>query len=165
MIGMGLKDPIKRKEYSRKYYKQHREKILKYCHDYYFKNIDKKKEYNRIYGKRRYEKNKNKIIARQKEYQKTHREERKIYFRENLLHSKGKWIIVRKRPYPSNNNCELCKRIIKRLLWHHWDDSKPYWGMWLCGVCHSFAERLDGGFTKSYLELKKKASEWKGKKA
>jgi hypothetical protein len=31
----------------------------------------------------------------------------------------------------------------KRLEYHHWDDSRPSMGIWMCYQCHRLAERID----------------------
>lgn len=147
------------------YYYQHKEKILKYGREYAKTHREQINHTNRIwlnshperrvkYRKRArawYKRNSSKVIAKQVEYQR---------------HSKlgtGKHIIygIKKRQRP--NNCELCGVSVDnyRLSYHHWDDSdlkKGFWvkGIWICGYCHSFVERLEDSknYPKKYLELK-----------
>lgn len=83
------------------------------------------------------------------------------WFRENwvgtTINGKRTWIRVNKRPYPES--CELCHNSGK-LSWHHWNDSKPQIGLWLCFRCHQFAEGVDKGCSpEAYLELKPWAEE------
>jgi IS30 family transposase len=62
---------------------------------------------------------------------------------------------IKKRPY--TGYCELCKKVISHLAYHHWDDEHPELGMWLCIPCHQFCEGLEHGLQASrYLELKDK---------
>lgn len=85
--------------------------------------------------------------------------------RQTRLTSRGGKVYqhLKKRPY--TGLCELCDSYsVKRdstirLEYHHWDDNRPSMGLWLCHVCHLFAEaveaknyriRIDG-----YLVLKK----------
>jgi len=77
------------------------------------------------------------------------------YNRERRLNStKYRWTGVKKRPYPGY--CEICgRRKEKNLHYHHWDDSRPYLGMWLCGSCHGSATVIEHKFNEQkYLELK-----------
>ncbi len=76
--------------------------------------------------------------------------------------SGGKPLRVRdKLPHhPKNNNCMLCGRPPTRrtgLCYHHWViiDGIAH-GIWLCCVCHMFAERYDHDYTPKYIKLKKK---------
>lgn len=66
-----------------------------------------------------------------------------------------------KRPKPVTGECELCGRESKRLGYHHWDNSNSSAGLWLCFVCHMFAERADVGASiiEFYYELRAKAEE------
>jgi len=93
--------------------------------------------------KRYYERNKDKFRMCSKNYQRKHR-----------LMVSGKSVSVNKRPRP-NDICELCGRIATKLNYHHWNDSKPILGMWLCGNCHFFAGGVEkGGNINNYLKLK-----------
>jgi endogenous inhibitor of DNA gyrase (YacG/DUF329 family)/transcription elongation factor Elf1 len=59
---------------------------------------------------------------------------------------KGKQIVLvgKKRDYPKNSKCELCKNTVKKnLAYHHWDDKNVSKGLWLCFKCHMFAEVID----------------------
>ncbi len=99
--------------------------------------------------KKYYKKNKKKIgISRNK---------RKTCRLTRLGTSKGIFHGLIKRPYPKQNNCELCKREIKRLVYHHWDDNNLNLGVWVCDYCHKFTERFDSGFSEKYVLLKRRA--------
>jgi len=71
----------------------------------------------------------------------------------------GKHVLLRglkKRLHPGD--CELCGKR-RRLSYHHWDDTNPSIGLWLCFGCHMLAERLEKQpeFVESYNSLKDKA--------
>lgn len=51
---------------------------------------------------------------------------------------------MEKRPRPVF--CELCKRVVPILSYHHWDDDKPSNGVWVCGKCHWIVEIVEKGF-------------------
>ncbi len=59
---------------------------------------------------------------------------------------------LRKRQKP--NQCELCGRDNTGLDYHHWNDSNLNNGLWLCNWCHGFADRLERGLLKKYLDLR-----------
>ena len=53
----------------------------------------------------------------------------------------GKWVGgFNKRAY--SEICEVCGGG-GVLVYHHWDDSNPNKGLWLCRRCHSIAEIID----------------------
>jgi len=74
------------------------------------------------------------------------------YARQHLLIINGKRVVINKRPRP--NACEICVREIKRLDYHHWNDTNPEWGLWLCPSCHNMAEGIDKDYHTIYLKLK-----------
>ena len=84
----------------------------------------------------------------------------KDYARKNRIgtvdaNGNKKVIFGRKREYPFDEKCEVCKVYGKRLVYHHWDDSEPILGMWVCTRCHNVAEYLDSGMDiNSYIILK-----------
>jgi len=83
-------------------------------------------------------------------------------FRENQRNSRlgmrdevGNLHLVRVTKRPYTGVCELCGKSPLRLDWHHWDNSHPEHGMWLCyGQCHIFAEKVELGLVEKYKELK-----------
>jgi len=89
-----------------------------------------------------------------KKYQKTefYLNYSRNYKRQNILVIDGKVVRVNKRPRP--DNCEVCGRIVKRLDYHHWDDDKPEFGIWLCQSCHKMAEGIDKDLHGKYIFLK-----------
>lgn len=61
-----------------------------------------------------------------------------------------------KRDKPANSLCELCG-ISKCTGYHHWDNSILGKGIWVCIICHKFAEMIDergGALAEDYLVLK-----------
>jgi len=132
-----------------------------------------KKEYNRNYYKgntskvrewqdKYYQNHKEEISIQKKEYRDRpeNKEAHKSYCRNNYLTLNGKLVRANKRPYPNDNKCELCQSS-GRLDYHHWNDSKIEFGLWLCSGnrCHALAELLDKfgiQIADRYLELKKK---------
>jgi len=59
-----------------------------------------------------------------------------------------------KRPKPTH--CELCGRTGSILQYHHWDDSNPSKGVWLCYRCHTAVEVMDKnpGIVERYCILR-----------
>ncbi|MCJ7804465.1 hypothetical protein MUP35_01895 [Patescibacteria group bacterium] len=113
-----------------------------------YKDSQKTNECNRRYYRRNIIKIKESRIKRRDKMIATRRQT-------CLGTSKGVFRNLMKRKYPDNSYCELCKRKVSRLDYHHWDDSKLNQGMWICRYCHAFCERSDDGFYPVYLELKK----------
>jgi len=68
--------------------------------------------------------------------------------------------VDREKPRPKA--CELCHKEAKRfgLNWHHWEDTNPGIGLWLCNFpCHGFVEGVDVGLkAEDYLRLKDQAN-------
>lgn len=76
-----------------------------------------------------------------------------------LVKIDGRSYIVKKRPKPIDKKCELCKREIKLLVYHHYGKIKKYEkviGIWVCGTCHQFVERYEKGYLDKYKKLKRK---------
>jgi hypothetical protein len=76
----------------------------------------------------------------------------KEWARKFLIGSKHKPILAIKRTRP--NNCELCEQNRRRLYYHHWQEDNPSIGLWLCNMCHSFAEIYDKKMSPKYRHLK-----------
>lgn len=81
----------------------------------------------------------------------------RMYFRE---HPEIHWGGNSDRPRPES--CELCGASPKKLVHHHWDDSNPKKGIWVCNRCHLVVEYYDkivagelSEVIESYLKLKK----------
>lgn len=108
-----------------------------YMVDWRRRNSEKAKEYARRY------------YRNNKEYLKDYR--RKHY----ICGIAGR---VDKRARP-DNICEVCGGKCGRLNYHHWDDSNPKLGVWVCRRCHSVVGSIDDGdmevWMKRYLDLKK----------
>lgn len=123
--------------------------------------------------KRWYEENKGRLRERRNAYQREYtkrlkaRERRRIYRaiprvrereqeirRNNYLTINGRQVRVQKRPR-TNDICEVCGRTeVKKMSYHHWDDSHSEWGTWVCFPCHKMAECIDAGLGGAYLVLK-----------
>lgn len=54
---------------------------------------------------------------------------------------------------PHSVTCELCGKSPKKTDYHHWDNSNPNLGMWLCQRCHWFANWLE---LPAFLEVMEK---------
>ena len=62
---------------------------------------------------------------------------------------------VNKRPY--TGKCELCGENKGLLYYHHWDGHQPEIGLWLCFLCHMWAEGVEKGLeVKNYEHLKRR---------
>jgi len=83
-------------------------------------------------------------------------EHQKTYKRQHCHVLNGTIIKVNRRP--RLGVCELCGRLCGKLGemldYHHWDDSDLDTGIWLCRICHHFAERVDHDYLDRYLILK-----------
>ncbi len=55
------------------------------------------------------------------------------------------------------DKCELCNRTTKYLGYHHWNDSNPSVGLWLCAHCHIFAEHVENSMIHVYQVAKRRA--------
>lgn len=126
-------------------YKKKNSKFCRNCHNEWVRNWRHKNPTKRRAIEIRYEnKHKVQVLARRRKWN-----------QENLLKMNGKNVRVKKRPRPEK--CELCPQDgSKRLIWHHWDDNHPEFGMWICLPCHIFAERQEKKFGDKYERLKKK---------
>jgi len=47
---------------------------------------------------------------------------------------------LNKLPYPENSQCQYCGRDTN-LQYHHWSDSNPNIGVWVCPGCHRKIEK------------------------
>lgn len=72
-----------------------------------------------------------------------------------LSTSNGMIYGLSKRPWPKDGKCELCGKIKNRMAYHHWDNSRPSMGLWLCYNCHNIAEGVENKLEMKYLGLKK----------
>ncbi len=82
------------------------------------------------------------------------------WYRKFIVYGKGDKVLKgNKRPYPTDDKCELCKRKVF-LVYHHWDDKDVSKGMWICHPkCHMFVEVLDTFgriFVEKYAEIRRK---------
>ena len=77
------------------------------------------------------------------------------YSRENYITINGKKTrVANKRLRPEV--CELCGRNSCKLDYHHWNNSDFSKGLWLCYLCHMFAEYVDKEAVGKYLEIKER---------
>jgi len=71
---------------------------------------------------------------------------------------------LHKRPFVIDGKCEVCNKKLIKYCYHHWDDSKPNLGVWVCVSCDSLVEGLDEIDRNSwkveiYCKLKKEIEE------
>ena len=99
-----------------------------------------------------------------KDYRKKNRERMRVYMkdyhRKHMLFVDGHWVKVNKRDRPPNDVCEVCGETVKRLDYHHWDDTTPEKGIWVCRRCHYMAYGIDRGFGDNYSNLKRRIAQW-----
>jgi len=96
-----------------------------------------------------------------------YRGKRAHYLREHYLGQRvnGKKVYIRtevKRPH--TGFCEMCSRrvgdpatdgkTVRRLVYHHWDDSDYSLGLWLCQSCHNVAHAVEENLAEKYLRAK-----------
>ena len=75
---------------------------------------------------------------------------RRVTRRTSLTSSNKRFKGLHKRVYP--NHCEICGVLRERRLhYHHWDDSNPSRGIWICFYCHRLVEFYEKGLIASYL--------------
>lgn len=114
--------------------------------------ISSRKYHQSEKGKAAAKRSKEKLMADPERHKKRVEYQRK-YNREHSLVVNGKHRRINKRPRP-DNKCELCNKVVERLHYHHWDDSRPELGMWVCGRCHSIVEEYEKGLITAYNNLK-----------
>lgn len=78
----------------------------------------------------------------QREYGRTHQNKRNFHRVGTKVNGKTVYL---QAPYKKTKpvRCEICDRNAKQLDYHHWDDSKPSKGLWLCRRCHTAVEALE----------------------
>ncbi|MFA5037721.1 MAG: hypothetical protein WC479_11160 [Candidatus Izemoplasmatales bacterium] len=89
----------------------------------------------------------------------------KVRARQRQQNLGGRWTGLHKREY--QGTCEICGyqaagTMQDKLGYHHWDDSTPDLGLWLCSQCHKYAEGMDKALSdpvllQQYAALKNKA--------
>jgi len=133
------------REVGREYSKAHREECRVRAQEYHWKH-------------------RTECLAKMKRYmidpahKEKNRVQTKAWQRKNHLHGfKGK-LKEPKRDYPVDQKCELCHTVRNRLHYHHWDDAKPWKGVWCCIWCHGICEfierRILDGVIEEYAKLK-----------
>ena len=70
------------------------------------------REQDRLNARNYYYRNKDKVLAKERKWNKEHRKELRDYERQTRLSVNGKRIRVKKRKYPENQKCELCTKNI-----------------------------------------------------
>lgn len=118
-----------------------------------YRNMNKRK----AYASQWYYDNKGRIgLAR-----KNKRDNDKNYRTSRLSTMHGTVYGLHKRPYPNDNKCEICNRVMvidkphgRHLNYHHWDHDNLNKGMWICNRCHRVAEGIERGYHTIYIELK-----------
>lgn len=48
-----------------------------------------------------------------------------------------------KRPFPLDGKCEICGKKFITYNYHHWNNSNPSLGIWVCEACDYFIEGID----------------------
>lgn len=102
----------------------------------------------------------NQVVLKHRQKNKEHyRKYNREWCRKNRLGTtkgNGHWKKLEhpKRDYPKDQKCELCKKIRKRLIYHHWIVDKPYIGIWVCLSCHHICEGVEQDLHLEYLNLK-----------
>ena len=79
------------------------------------------------------------------------------YHRRYLLKINGVYVRVKKRPR-TDDVCELCGKVVRKLDYHHWDDKHPECGIWVCLRCHQFVARLEKGQHLIYFAMRARIS-------
>jgi hypothetical protein len=95
---------------------------------------------------------------------KCEQEKLKEYYRKHIIittNENGEKIRIKTNKRPRLENCELCGWVRNILVYHHWDDKNPHFGMWLCGVCHKVVEIFEckTNIIEEYIQLKKQIEE------
>lgn len=133
------------KEYNQRYYQEHKKQAQEYFQEHKVEIRAQQKLYYESHKERWQEhhlRNREKINCRSREYYQNHkqavnektRERRRLH--EIRYHSHKKDIKgLNKAPYPPNGDCLICGRASK-LGYHHWLDSNPNIGIWVCAGCH-----------------------------
>ena len=93
------KDPIKRREYKKKYYLKNRDKVNEYKRKYYLKNKKYWKEY--------YLKNTDKLLKKHKEYNLKNKEKAREYRKKYYLNNKEKLLKYTRERYKTDLNFKL----------------------------------------------------------
>ena len=82
------------------------------------------------------------------------KEKHKEYQRKHIVvTSDNRRIKGNKRVYPTNG-CELCNKIGKRLVYHHWNSNRLEHGIWICYMCHYMVHGVEQQLHTKYLKLK-----------
>jgi len=143
------------------YYQRHREQILDKNKVWYNqlkqdKTTEEWKAYRlgKTIAQQKYRlKNKDKINANRQKGTAIYKKQQS-YRRNNLLNFNGKNIRIKKREY--FGKCEICginKEFVK-YNYHHWDDTNPAKGIWVCCRCHTVVEGVERNIHNKYFNLK-----------
>ena len=55
--------------------------------------------------------------------------------------------------------CPICESIPNRFYWHHWVDSHPELGIWVCPYCNIIVELEDKGLVDKYRKVRDEATD------
>ena len=124
-----MRDQSKRREYFRKYRKEHPEKCREGGKKYYYENRD-----NLEYRKKRSERFKD-WCSRNKEKVRQYQRERYARDREKLLCRSASQKMVKNGSIKPKKKCERCSSSI-RIERHHKDYKHPEKITFLCSECH-----------------------------
>jgi len=138
------KERLKRNK--RKYVVTHREKVNEIARNWRRNNPEKVKKIRLKSNKKRKENGKDLEYSRNTRLSTFKDGERIILYR------------LKKKKYPKNGNCMLCKEEL-RLHYHHWDDKDlvsggTVKGIWVCWKCHMIITLFDK--YKNILKMYKK---------
>jgi len=147
---MPFKNLKKRKEYNKNYRSEHLEDIKRANKEWYLNNKNRVKKYQ--------EDNKERITEWQKKYDQKRAGSKKDRARITRLTSGGiGYHNVIKKPYPKTQKCQLCKKVKEHLEYHHWDKIESgieIKGIWICHLCHKFITLME--LNPNYPNLYKK---------
>lgn len=91
------------------------------------------------------------------------------YYRINYVgtYIDGKYVSIRtkgKRPHASK--CEICEKANMKLVYYHWNNDSPHWGIWMCNGCHGIVVRYKHNPSWSFsLETLRKITKYNNLKA
>lgn len=147
--------------YQHQYYLKRKEKILK-RHKLWYARIKSNKDSIewKNYRKRKtlaqakYRKNNRDKILRDSRKGGKYFNKNKSTRRNRWLNLNGKNVRINKREY--TGKCEICgiDKTFVKFDYHHWDDSNPAKGLWLCRKCHMVCEGVERNIHNKYLLLK-----------
>lgn len=95
------------------------------------------------YGRQYYLEHREEMLARMK----THSDKNVVFLKS------GARVVIPNKPV-NIYMCRLCGTEARKLVYHHWDDTHPEHGIWVCRPCHRTCEDVERGIVDTYLEVK-----------